>query len=266
MNRTQATGKKSASQEDGTQEKGVWVRGVLSMGEALLETLLLIGGALFAFSAHLQSLVKRNLLFLPLLWQLIKGIAAKVIHPLPQISMIGKEYISWGLIGLALFFFLFLPKYFLPPWFRVIQAIIWFVGLIVVLLELGVVAFLPMPPASVPPSKSPYAFTLDASKIKSDLDTVAQMQPESVVVVLVVNGQQYEYQAKILQMTSAATPVATCVFAPVTPCRNGGISTVSIELVDCSSFDSFRSELPNASTIYLFPASSTPTATPVSCS
>jgi len=172
-------------------------------------------------------------------------------------------YPGWGLIALA---FLVSLNYYA----RRSRAVIWGLGLAAIIL----LTLITPSPYNPPQPKQPYAFALDASKIKSDLDILANSH-EKVIVVLIVNKQNYSYQAQIIQMALTGSPIA-CQFAspaPIpsatttpaavptvsgTPCLNGVVGNVSVELLnaDPSVREDFMSELPNASTIYIFPASS----------
>lgn len=173
------------------------------------------------------------------------------------------NYLGWGLIALA---FLVSLNYYA----RRSRAVIWGLGLAVVIL----LTLITPSPNNPPQPKQPYTFALDASKIKSDLDILANNH-EKVVVVLVVNKQNYSYLAQIIQMALTGSPIA-CQFAspaPIqptttttpatvptvsgTPCLNGVVGIVSVELLnaDTSVREDFMGELPNASTIYIFPAS-----------
>lgn len=191
---------------------------------------------------------------------LIAGMILAYMGRQPALS--GLDYPGWGLVALA-----FLVS--LHHYARRSRAIIWGLGL-------ATIIFLTMitPSSYSPPQpKQPYTFALDASKIKSDLDILATSH-EKVIVVLVVNKQDYSYQAQIIQMALTGSPV-TCQFAsPVpipsatttpaaspavqgTPCLNGAVGIVSVELSNATQSirEDFMSELPNASTIYIFPAS-----------
>lgn len=174
------------------------------------------------------------------------------------------SYPGWILVALA--FLLSLHRY-----AQRARAIIWGLGLATIIVFTAITPT----PYTPPQPGQPYTFALDASKIKSNLDILASIH-EPVVVILVVNNQDYSYQAQILQMALTGSPVA-CQFAsptaaPVltatatpaaaptvsgTPCLNGAVGIVSVALssTDQSVRKDFMSELPNASTIYIFPAS-----------
>jgi hypothetical protein len=175
------------------------------------------------------------------------------------------SYPGWILVALA--FLLSLHRY-----AQRARAIIWGLGLATIIVFTAITSS----PYTPPKPGQPYTFALDASKIKSNLDILASSH-EPVIVVLVVNNQDYSYQAQILQMALTGSPVA-CQFAsptaapvltatttPVaaspsvsgTPCLNGAVGIVSVALssTDQAVREDFMSELPNASTIYIFPAS-----------
>jgi hypothetical protein len=188
---------------------------------------------------------------------------------------------GWTLIGVALLISLF-------GIYRNSRLFIGSIGLALMFL-----LTLFFPAAATPPTTNlSSTFTLDVTKIRSDLSSLPANG--NVMVVLLVNNVEYSFGAQIYQLSikNASTPIpcstglpnsATVIPVPspstsptpttlaaapsttaspiVVSCLNSTVNTISVALInpDPSMIDSFTNLLPNVTSIYLLPRAATPT-------